>query len=247
VVGQAGQQPSGVDGHHDDEQRQGDHEMHRREDVDDPSWWAPVQVVDVEDDALQRRPGGWLWQSFVTSTVPCCAPPPKGGRGRWASGEGGPLPLSLGQCDAELGEIAVYLSEQAAVGCVGGRVGPLDKQVGQPLGGVDFQQPGGGLLRVSAFLATALLQIGLGPFGQTHALPVPGPQSLPDQQQRRQQHRQRGSDGGDPRTDWCLQVPPDQVCADAEHGPAGQHRQPGPHLAGGFSAGVTQDAASGDR
>src|SRR5262249_38681674 len=47
-------QPAGVDGHDDDEQREREQEMDSLEDVDDALRLAPVEVVDVEDDAVER-------------------------------------------------------------------------------------------------------------------------------------------------------------------------------------------------
>src|SRR6266700_1317106 len=47
-------QPAGVDGHDDDEQREREQEMDGLEDIDDALRLAPVEVVDVEDDAVER-------------------------------------------------------------------------------------------------------------------------------------------------------------------------------------------------
>ena len=54
------QQPAWVDGDDDDEERQGQDQVHRLEHLDDPARRAAIEVVDIEDDPVDHREIGLL-------------------------------------------------------------------------------------------------------------------------------------------------------------------------------------------
>ena len=53
-------QPSGIDADHDDEEREGQQQVHRLQHLDDPARWTTVEVVDVQHDPPVRRVGDEL-------------------------------------------------------------------------------------------------------------------------------------------------------------------------------------------